>query len=190
MTIIIKNQKHNLTQENPDISTLLVGLGWKVSDTEQNFDLDASAFMLKSDEHIRDRGDCVYYGNLKDNLGILKHSGDNKVGGDGDSEQITVNLKNVPKEIGHITFVVSIHDALNRSQTFGRVSDAYIRVIDNDTNIEIVRYNLGQEFFNATSVVIGDLLKRNDEWFFDAVGIAFSGGLPAIAQDFDIKVKA
>ena len=94
----------------------------------------------------------------------------------------------MPPELGHITFVVTIYDAYNRNQTFGKVSDAYIRICDANTNQEIARYNLGEEFFNATSIVFGDVAKFNNEWFFDAVGVAFSGGLEAIAGDFDIDV--
>jgi len=186
MTILQRNQKMSLTAINPSISKILVGLGWKVGSGE-NFDLDASAFMLTPDNQIRDRGDFVYYGNLKDSLGVLKHSGDNVIGGEGDSEQISVDLSKVPDNIGHVTFVVTIHDAINRQQTFGRVQDAYIRIFDINANQEIVRYNLGQEFFTATSVVIGDILRRNGEWIFDAVGAPFSGGIEALGQDFDIR---
>lgn len=189
MTVIQKNQKYKLSDYNPNMETLLVGLGWKINSEGENFDLDASAFMLKQDNSIRDRNDFVYYNNLNDNLGILSHSGDNISGGEGDSEQITVQLKKIPDEIGHITFVVTIDKALERQLTFGKVQDAYIRVVDKSNNTEIVRYNLGQEFFTSTSVVIGDLVKKENEWFFDAVGVAFSGGLQALSQDFDLKLK-
>jgi len=186
MTILQRNQKISLSAINPSISKIIVGLGWKVG-TNEEFDLDTSAFMLTHDNQIRDRGDFVFYGNLKDSLGVLKHSGDNVSGGEGDSERISVDLSKVPDIIGHITFVVTIHDAINRQQTFGKVQDAYIRIFDINANQEILRFNLGQEFYTATSVVIGDILKRNGEWFFDAVGVPFSGGLQALGQDFDIK---
>lgn len=188
MNIMQKDQKFNLSQSIPNLSKLLVGLGWKVNAGGEAFDLDASAFMLTTENTIRDTKDFVYYNNLQDPSGILKHSGDNLQGGQGDCEQILVDLAKMPPELGHITFVVTIYDAYNRNQTFGKVSDAYIRICDANTNQEIARYNLGEEFFNATSIVFGDVAKFNNEWFFDAVGVAFSGGLEAIAGDFDIDV--
>jgi stress response protein SCP2 len=188
MNIMQKDQKFNLSQSIPNLSKLLVGLGWKVNAGGEAFDLDASAFMLTTENTIRDTKDFVYYNNLQDPSGILKHSGDNLQGGQGDCEQILVDLTKMPPELGHITFVVTIYDAYNRNQTFGKVSDAYIRICDANTNQEIARYNLGEEFFNATSIVFGDVAKFNNEWFFDAVGVAFSGGLEAIAGDFDIDV--
>ncbi len=188
MNIIQKDQKFNLSQSIPNLSRLLVGLGWKVNSQGATFDLDASAFMLTTENTIRDPKDFVYYNNLEDPSGILKHSGDNLQGGTGDCEQILVDLTKMPPELGHITFVVTIYDAYNRGQTFGMVSDAYIRICDANTQQEIARYNLGQEFANATSIVFGDVAKVNGEWYFDAVGVAFDGGLEAIAGDFDIDV--
>jgi tellurium resistance protein TerD len=183
MAQLQKNQKiplHNVTN-------LLVGLGWQ-TDSAQTFDLDASAYMLTQNCQIRDRKDFVYYNNLHDNLGILTHSGDNVVGGEGDCEQITVRLDKVPTELAHITFVVTIHDAIARQQTFGQVKNAYIRLCHLDTGEEICRYQLGLEFIHATSIVFGDIVRLDNQWFFDAVGVAFSGGLNAIAQDFDLKL--
>lgn len=189
MTLIEKNQKFKLSDYNSNMESLTVGLGWKINSEGENFDLDVAAFMLKTDNSIRDRKDFVYYNNLNDNLGVLTHSGDNVSGGEGDSEQITVNFKNIPDEIGHISFVATIANALEKQLTFGKVQDAYIRVIDKSNNKEIVRYNLGTEFFAATSVLVGDLAKKENEWYFDAVGVAFSGGLHALSQDFDLKLK-
>jgi tellurium resistance protein TerD len=189
MLEIKKDQKVNLTKMMSNSTKLTVGLGWKVNNQGVDFDLDASAFMLNINNEIRDRKDFVYYNNLQDSLGVMKHSGDNLKGGEGDCEQIQINLDKVPEEIGHLTFVVTIHDAINRQQTFGQVSDAYIRIFDTNTNVEYVRYILGEENFYATSVVIGDILRRNNEWYLDAVGVSFSGGLEAIAKDFDIKPK-
>jgi len=185
MNIIEKNQKYQISAEK-----VLVGLGWKTNSEGENFDLDAFAFLLNSDNTIRDKKDFVYYNNLTDSSGALKHSGDNVSGGeDGDSEQITVELKKLPQETGHVSFVVTIDKALEKQITFGQVKDAYIRVINADNQDEIVRYNLGQEFFNSTSVVVGDLLKKDDKWFFDAVGVAFSGGIRALSNDFDLVLK-
>lgn len=184
MNIIEKNQKFKISTEK-----LMVGLGWKTNSDTENFDLDAFAFLLTKDNNIRDKKDFVYYNNLTDSSGALKHSGDNVSGGEGDSEQISVQLDKLPEETGHITFVVTIDKALEKQITFGKVQDAYIRVCDANSNEEIARYNLGQEFFTATSVVVGDLVKKEDGWYFDAVGVAFSGGINALSQDFDLELK-
>lgn len=187
MSTIVKNQRVKLTDLAPNLNNIIIGLGWKVNASE-NFDLDASAFMLDMNNEVRDKKDCVFYNNLKDPSGVMQHSGDNLTGGEGDSEQISVNMNNVPPEIGHITFVVTIFEGLERQQTFGKVEDAYIRVLDSNTGKELVRYSLGQEFYAATSVLIADIVKINNEWFFDAVGAPFSGGLAAIANDFDLNL--
>lgn len=188
MNIVQRDQKVKLSDLLPDFEVLKVGLGWKVDASGEEFDLDASAFMLTHDNQVRNKKDFVFYNNLSDISGVLQHSGDNVTGGEGDCEQITVNMKAVPPEIGHITFVVTIHKALERQQTFGRVNDAYIRVVDAKTGKEILRYNLEKEFYSATSVVIADIAKYNNEWYFDAVGVPFSGGLEAIANDFDLDL--
>ncbi|MEN8905778.1 MAG: TerD family protein [Clostridiales bacterium] len=188
MGTIIKNQKVKLTDLEPNLTNLKIGLGWKLQDG-QNIDLDASAFMLDTGNEIRNKKDCVFYNNLQDPSGVLQHSGDNLTGGEGDCEQISVNLSKVPQEIGHITFVVTIFEGLERQQTFGKVQEAYIRVLNANSNNELVRYNLGQEFYAATSVLIADIVKINNEWYFDAVGAPFSGGLAAIANDFELNLK-
>lgn len=187
MSIVQRDQKVKLSDLLPNYDVLKIGLGWKV-DSGENFDLDASAFMLTHTNEVRNKKDFVFYNNLSDISGVLQHSGDNLTGGEGDCEQITVNMKSVPPEIGHITFVVTIFEALERQQTFGRVDEAYIRVVDAKTDKEILRYNLEKEFYSATSVVIADIVKFNNEWYFDAVGVPFSGGLQAIANDFDLDL--
>lgn len=189
MTLIEKNQKFKLSDYNSDMENLTIALGWKINSEGENFDLDVAAFMLKDDNSVRNKKDFVYYNNLTDSLGVMTHSGDNSSGGEGDSEQINVNLKKIPDEIAHISIVATIANALERQLTFGKVQDAYIRLLDKSNNKEIVRYNLGTEFFTATSVLVGDLAKKEGEWYFDAVGVAFSGGLQALSQDFDLQLK-
>jgi tellurium resistance protein TerD len=188
MSVINKNQQVKLSELAPNLNLLNIGLGWQITENE-NVDLDASAFMLTTENGIRDRKDCVFYNNLNDPSGVLKHSGDNLTGGEGDCEQITVDMTKVPNNIGHITFVVTIFEGLERQQTFGKVKEAYIRVVDPNSGKELVRYNLGQEFYTATSVLIADIVKVNNEWYFDAVGAPFSGGLAAVANDFDLDLK-
>jgi tellurium resistance protein TerD len=184
---IYKNQKFKL---QPNLRKLKVALGWKVNtNSSETFDLDASAFMLDKQNGIRSKKDFVYYKNLKDPSGALEHSGDSLTGGEGDVETIMVDFSKIPKEIGHVTFVVTIYDALAKQQTFGRVKEAYIRVCDAGTNNEIVRYNLAEEFFSATSILVADIVNHDNEWYFDAVGAPFSGGLEAISADFDIDCK-
>jgi len=188
MSNIQRNQKIKLKDLLPNYSVLKIGLGWQVDASGENFDLDASAFMLNEQNEVRNKKDFVFYNNLADVSGVLNHSGDSLTGGQGDCEQISVDMNKVPNDIAHITFVVTIHEALERQQTFGRVNDAYIRVVDAASNNEIIRYNLEKEFYSATSVLIADIAKFNGEWYFDAVGVPFSGGLAAISNDFDLDL--
>ena len=125
----------------PNYSVLKIGLGWQVDASGENFDR-MRAFMLNRQNEVRNKKDFVFYNNLADVSGVLNHSGDSLTGGQGDCEQISVDMNKVPNDIAHITFVVTIHEALERQQTFGRVNDAYIRVVDAASNNEIIRYNL------------------------------------------------
>ena len=185
-----KDQQIDLDALYPNLETLIVGLGWKINSVDQDFDLDTSAFMLTHTNGIRSRDDFVYYNNLLDPSGALEHSGDSITGSDsGDAEQIKINIFKIPPEIGHLTFVVTIHDADIRNQTFGQVENAYIRLVEPKSGTELLRYNLGNEFSEARSIVVGDLFRKDNHWSFDAVGVPFSGGLDAISQDFNLRVN-
>ncbi len=146
---LTKGQKVDLTKGNPGLSKLVVGLGWDTNryDGGFDFDLDAAAFLLGGSGKVAGDGDFIFYGNLKHASGSVEHLGDNLTGeGEGDDEQIRVDLSAVPAGIEKIDFTVTIYDADVRKQNFGQVSNAYIRVFDETTNTELIRYDLGEDF--------------------------------------------
>ncbi|NJA17039.1 TerD family protein, partial [Clostridioides difficile] len=134
-------------------------------------------------------GDFVFYNNLKHTSGAVEHLGDNRTGeGDGDDEQIVVDLSKIPGEISKISFTVTIHDATERRQNFGQVSNSYIRIVDKDTNEELIKYELGEDFSIETAIVVAEIYKHNGEWKFNALGSGFEGGLAALCGNFGINL--
>ena len=133
--------------------------------------------------------DFIFYSNLEHPSGSVKHLGDNRTGeGDGDDEQIMVDLSAVPENIQKIAFSATIYDAENRRQNFGQVSNAYIRIIDDTNHVELVRYDLGEDFSIETAVVAGEIYRHNGEWKFNAVGAGFQGGLEALCRNYGVNV--
>ena len=188
---LTKGQKVDLTKGNPGLNNLLVGLGWDVNkfDGGSDFDLDTAAFMLGADGKTASDADFVFYGNLKHASGGVEHLGDNLTGeGDGDDEQIKVDLSKVPEAVEKIDFTVTIYEAEERRQNFGQVSNAFIRIVDESSNTELIRYDLGEDFSIETAVVVGELYRHNGEWKFNAVGSGFQGGLQALCQNFGVNV--
>ena len=186
-----KGQKVDLTKGNPGLKHLLIGLGWDVNkyDGGGDFDLDASAFLLKKDGKVTGDSDFVFYGNLKHASGAVVHQGDNLTGeGEGDDEQIKVDLSLVPDTINKIDFTVTIYEAEKRKQNFGQVSNAFIRVVDEDKNEELIRFDLGEDFSIETAVVVGELYRNNGEWKFNAIGNGFEGGLAALGRNYGVNV--
>lgn len=187
-----KGQKVDLTKTNPGLKSIMVGLGWDVNafDTGAAFDLDACAFMLDDSGKTPTENEFIFYGNLEHNSGSVKHMGDNLTGdGDGDDEQISIDLANVPANISRIAFTVTIYDADVRGQNFGQVSNSFIRIVDNMTGTELIRYDLGEDFSIETAVVVGELYRHNGEWKFNAIGSGFQGGLAALCAHFGIQVS-
>lgn len=186
-----KGQKVDLTKTNPGLQKLLVGLGWDVNkyDGGSDFDLDAAAFLLGGNGKTAADADFVFYGNKKHASGGVEHMGDNLTGdGEGDDEQIKVNLASVPASVEKIAFTVTIYEAESRRQNFGQVSNAFIRIVDEINNTELVRFDLGEDFSIETAVVVGELYRHNGEWKFNAVGSGFQGGLYALCQNFGVNV--
>ncbi len=184
-----KGQKIDLTKGNPGLKNIMVGLGWDVNvfDSGAAFDLDAAAFLLGSNGKCPTDGEFIFYSNLKHSSGSVEHMGDNLTGaGDGDDEQIKINLSDVPANIEKIAFTVTIYDADTRRQNFGQVSNAFIRIVNSDTNEELVRYDLGEDFSIETAVVVGELYRHNGEWKFNAIGSGFQGGLAALCNYYGI----
>ena len=180
----------SLTKEAPGLTAVTVGLGWDArSTTGTDFDLDASAIMAGASGKVLSDGHFVFFNNLKSVDGSVEHTGDNLTGeGDGDDEQITVNLAAVPPEVDKIVFPVSIYDAAARSQSFGQVRNAFIRVINQAGGTEIARYDLSEDASTETAMVFGELYRNNADWKFRAVGQGYAEGLAGIARDFGVSV--
>ncbi len=184
-----KGQKVDLTKSNPGLTKVSVGLGWDTNkyDGGNEFDLDASVFLLEATGKVANQEGFVFYNNPNGANGAVVHSGDNLTGaGDGDDEVVNIDLSGVPANIEKITFTVTIHDAEARGQNFGMVSNAFIRVFD--TNSEIIRYDLGEDFSIETALVVGELYRHNGEWKFSAIGSGYQGGLAALCNDFGLQV--
>ena len=186
-----KGQKVDLTKGNPSLKHLMVGLGWDVNafDGGYDFDLDASAFVLGSNGLCPTDKDFIFYGNLKHASGAVEHMGDNLTGeGEGDDEQILVDLSLVPANIQKIGFTVTIYDYDVRKQNFGQVSNAYVRIVDDASGSEVVRYDLEEDFSIETAVVVGELYRHNSEWKFNAIGAGWQGGLRALCLNYGVNV--
>ncbi|MCI9051222.1 MAG: TerD family protein [Lachnospiraceae bacterium] len=188
---LTKGQKVDLTKGNPGLKKIMVGLGWDVNqfDSGADFDLDAAAFLLGENGKTPTEKEFVFYGNLEHPSGAVKHMGDNLTGdGEGDDEQVSVDLSKVPANIQKIAFTVTIYDADVRHQNFGQVSNAFIRIVDETNNQEIIRYDLGEDFSIETAIVVGELYRNNGEWKFNAIGSGFQGGLAALCGHYGIEV--
>ncbi|WP_335869880.1 TerD family protein [Bacillus sp. 2205SS5-2] len=186
-----KGQKVDLTKTNPGLSKVIVGVGWDTNkyDGGNDFDLDASIFLLGENGKVTSDRDFVFYNQLEGGNGSVVHTGDNRTGeGDGDDEKVKVHLTAVPAEVHKIAFVITIHDGENRSQNFGQVSNAFVRVVSEDSNEELIRYDLGEDFSIETAVIVGELYRHNGEWKFSAVGSGYQGGLGRIATDYGLDV--
>ena len=186
-----KGQKVDLTKTNPGLKEILIGLGWDTNkyDGGKDFDLDAAAFLLGAGGKVNDDSDFIFYGNLKHSSGAVEHLGDNLTGeGEGDDEEIKIDLSKVPANVEKIDFTVTIYEADERKQNFGQVENAFIRVVNMATNEELIRYDLGEDFSIETAVVIGELYRNKGEWKFNAIGSGFSGGLAALCKNFGVNV--
>ena len=192
-----KGQKVSLSKESAGLSTVLIGLGWDEAKRRgglfglkpKPIDCDASAFLLKNGK-LADKTDIVYFGNLHHKSGTVQHLGDNLTGeGDGDDEQIKIDLSKIPANITKIAFTVTIYDAEARRQNFGQVSNAFVRIFNEVTGEEILRYDLGEDFSIETAVVFGELYKNGDEWKFNAIGSGYQGGLAALCNSYGVDVE-
>ena len=186
-----KGQKVDLTKTNPGLKEVLIGLGWDVNkyDGGKDFDLDASVFLLNGSGKVNSDDDFVFYNNLKHKSGSVEHMGDNLTGaGEGDDEEIKVDLSLVPTNVEKIDFTVTIYDADTRKQKFGQVENAYIRVVDDETGKELIRYDLGEDFSVETAVVVGEIYRNKGEWKFNAIGSGWSGGLAALGRNYGVNV--
>lgn len=180
----------SLSKTDPSLDHVLIGLGWDERATDgAEFDLDASAFLLTASGKVRGDADFIFYNQLKSSDGAVEHTGDNRTGsGDGDDESLMVTLSKVSPEVAKIAITVTIHDAEARSQNFGQVSNAFIRVVNNDTQAEVVRFDLAEDYSTETAMVFGELYRHNNDWKFRAVGQGYAGGLAAMCQQYGIVI--
>jgi len=180
----------SLSKEAPGLTAVIVGLGWDPRTTSgADFDLDASALMCNTSGKILSDGHFVFFNNLTSPDGSVEHSGDNLTGGgDGDDEQIKINLAAVPAECDRVVFPVSIYEAESRGQNFGQVRNAFIRIVNQSGGAEITRYDLSEDASSETAMVFGELYRNGSEWKFRAVGQGYAAGLKGIALDFGVHV--
>ncbi|MDE6940951.1 MAG: TerD family protein [Lachnospiraceae bacterium] len=187
-----KGQKVSLTKDNPGLKKVVVGLGWDVNafDTGGDVDLDAAAVLLNDTVRGGSSSDFVFYGNLSHPSGSVMHQGDNLTGvGDGDDEQIKIDLSKVPDNVTKIAFTVTIYEPEQRKQNFGQVNNAFIRIYNEENGEEMLRYDLGEDFSIETAAVFGELYKSGSEWKFNAIGSGFQGGLAALCANFGVDVE-
>ncbi|WP_269914355.1 TerD family protein [Acinetobacter sp. HY1485] len=180
----------SLSKTDPSLTKVLIGLGWdsRVTDGAE-FDLDASAFLLGANGKVRSDADFIFYNQMRSAEGSVEHTGDNRTGaGDGDDEAIKIDLTRVPQDIQKIAITVTIHDADMRHQNFGQVENAFIRVVNDQTHNEVVRFDLNEDYSTETAMIFGELYRYNGEWKFRAVGQGYNGGLKAMCHEYGIHI--
>jgi tellurium resistance protein TerD len=185
-----KGQNVSLSKQAPGLKKVRFGLGWDARATDgAAFDLDTSAFVLDASGKVLSDQHFVFYNNPKDPSGAVTHQGDNLTGaGSGDDESVVIDLGLMAPNAAKVTFVVTIHDAEARKQTFGQVSNAYIRALNADGDQEIARYDLSEDASIETAMIFGELYRNNEEWKFKAIGQGYAGGLAAVARDYGVSL--
>ncbi|MBK5930646.1 TerD family protein [Halochromatium salexigens] len=180
----------SLTKTDPGLTNVLVGLGWDARSTDgADFDLDASVFIVGDDDKVLSDAHFVFYNQKTSPDGAVEHSGDNLTGeGEGDDETVSINLPGVSAEAKRIVFAVTIHEAESRKQNFGMVRNAFMRVLNKDSNTELARYDLSEDYSTETAMIFGDIYRHGEEWKFKAVGQGFEGGLQALAKDHGVNL--
>jgi tellurium resistance protein TerD len=185
-----KGANISLSKEEPGLTKILVGLGWDTRATDgEDFDLDASVFLLNESGKVRGDHDFIFYNQLKSSDGSVEHTGDNRTGeGDGDDEAVKVDLSRVPADIHKLAVVVTIHDAEGRRQNFGMVQNAFMRIVNDVSGSEITRYDLAEDYSVETALIFGEVYRHNGEWKFRAVGQGFQGGLAPLCRNYGVNV--
>ena len=187
---LVKGGNVSLSRTSPGLSKIQVGLGWNARASEgAPFDLDASAFLLTDNGRVRSDADFIFYNQKQSADGSVSHMGDNQTGaGEGDDEEIHVELPKVPAAVNKLAVAVTIHDADSRRQNFGMVSGAYVRIVNLANGEEIVRFDLSEDFSIETAVIFGEVYRHGAEWKFRAVGQGFHGGLASMCKSFGVEI--
>jgi tellurium resistance protein TerD len=186
-----KGQRIDLTKTNPGLKRAVIGLGWDTNKYQggHDFDLDASAFLVDANDTCVNDQDFIFYNNLSHPSESVIHTGDNLTGeGDGDDEQLIVDFSKIPSYVHKIGITVTIHDADMRRQNFGQVSNAFVRLVDDASDNELLRFDLGEDFSIETAVVVCELYRHGNEWKFSAIGSGFSGGLADLCRNYGLQV--
>jgi tellurium resistance protein TerD len=180
----------SLSKEAPGLKAITVGLGWDARSTDgADFDLDASAFLQSAESKVRSDADFVFYNNKDGAGGTVHHMGDNLTGtGEGDDEQLQIDLEKMPADVNKIAFAATIHEADSRKQNFGMVSNAFIRIVNQADSKELARYDLSEDASVETAMIFGELYRHGDEWKFKAIGQGFAGGLGPLAKNFGVSI--
>jgi tellurium resistance protein TerD len=180
----------SLSKSAPSLSRILVGLGWQARVTDgDDYDLDASAFMVAESGKVRGDEDFIFYNQLSSRCGSVEHTGDNRTGaGAGDDEALQIDLTLVPNHVKRVVVCVTIDEAEARRQNFGQVSGAFMRIVNLDNDVEIARFDLSEDYSTETAMIFGEVYRHNDEWKFKAVGQGFAGGLEALCGQFGVQV--
>ena len=181
----------SLSKTTPNLKNVTIGLGWDARSTSgDDFDLDASIFMVGANGKVRSDSDFIFYGQLRSACGSVEHTGDNRTGdADGDDEAINVVLDKVPSDITRLVVAVTIHEADVRRQNFGMVHNAYIRVINSENDVELARFDLTEDASVETAMIFGEVYRHNGEWKFKAVGQGYAGGLFALCSHHGVNVN-
>jgi tellurium resistance protein TerD len=186
---LTKGQKVDLTKTNPGLTKVTVGLGWDTNkyDGGKDFDLDVSVFLANAAGKVEGERNFIYFNNRQNENGSVVHTGDNRTGvGDGDDEQINIDLANVPANVEKIAFTITIYEAQDRNQNFGQVSNAYVRILSEANGAELIRFDLGEDFSVETGVVVGELYRHSGEWKFSAIGSGYKDGLAGLVRDYGL----
>jgi tellurium resistance protein TerD len=180
----------SLSKTDPGLREVLVGLGWAARASDgADFDLDASLFMVRENGKVRGDHDFIFYNQLTSTCGSVEHTGDNKTGaGEGDDEALKIRLADVPGDIARLVIAVTIHEAEQRRQNFGMVQDAFVRIVNLETNAEIVRFDLSEDYSTETAMIFAEIYRYNGEWKFRAVGQGYAGGLAALAIQHGVEI--
>ncbi len=185
-----KGQKIDLTKSNPGLTKITVGLGWDTNkyDGGKDFDLDVSVFLTNASGKVAKESNFIFFNNKQNENASVVHTGDNRTGeGDGDDEQIQVDLPNIPADVEKIAFTITIYEAEQRSQNFGQVSRSYVRILNEANGEELVRFDLGEDFSIETGVVVGELYRNAGEWKFSAIGSGYKDGLAGLTRDYGLQ---
>ena len=185
-----KGSTVSLSKEAPGLASILAGLGWNARATDgAAFDLDASVFMVNEEGKVLNDESFIFYNNKTSPDGSVVHQGDNRTGeGDGDDEKVLVDLTKVPAACKRLVFAVTIHEAAERKQNFGQVSNGYIRIVNQAGGAEIAKYDLSEDASTETAMIFGEVYRHNDEWKFKAVGQGFKDGLGPLAKTFGVSI--